>query len=117
MLDGPRQWRSDWTGTADNRQLFWHPARDSRGTGIAFLYLRVTVADDSFFDMPDDLETLESKQTLYFGYGSNVWLDQMNRRCPENKYIGTAVLHDWYLSTCLVLISPRTHLLHLIGVG
>ena len=51
--------------------------------------------DDSCLDMPDDLDTRESKPTLYFGYGSNMWIDQMNRRCPENKYIGTAVLHDW----------------------
>ena len=50
---------------------------------------------DSCLDMPNDLDTRESKPTLYFGYGSNVWIDQMNRRCPENKYIGTAVLHDW----------------------
>jgi hypothetical protein len=45
--------------------------------------------------MPDGLETRESTPTLYFGYGSNMWLDQMNRRCPGNKFIGTAVLHDW----------------------
>ena len=46
--------------------------------------------------MPDDLETRESPPTLYFGYGSNMWLDQMNRRCPENKFMGTAVLYDWW---------------------
>jgi len=59
---------------------------------------RTVVRDDSdsCFDMPDDLETRESTPTVYFGYGSNMWLDQMNRRCPENKYIGTAVLHDWW---------------------
>ncbi len=43
----------------------------------------------------DDLETHERAPTLYFGYGSDMWVDQMNRRCPENKYIGTAVLYDW----------------------
>ncbi len=43
----------------------------------------------------DDLETNERAPTLYFGYGSNMWVDQMDRRCPKNKYIGTAVLHDW----------------------
>jgi hypothetical protein len=43
-------------------------------------------------DMSDVLETA---QTLYFGYGSNVWIDQMNRRCPESRYVGTAVLQDW----------------------
>lgn len=33
--------------------------------------------------------------TLYFGYGSNLWLDQMKRRCPSSKYIGIATLRDW----------------------
>lgn len=46
-------------------------------------------------NMPDDFETHESAQALYFAYGSNIWIDQMNRRCPENKYVGTAELHDW----------------------
>jgi gamma-glutamylcyclotransferase len=61
--------------------------------------------------MPDDLETRESTPTLYFGYGSNMWLDQMNRRCPENKYIGTAVLHDWwarYLYLPCIDLSSRS---------
>ncbi|KAH9047328.1 Butirosin biosynthesis, BtrG-like protein [Lactarius hengduanensis] len=35
------------------------------------------------------------KPTLYFGYGSNLWIDQMNRRCPDNKYIGLGVLREW----------------------
>ncbi|KAI0250085.1 hypothetical protein BJV78DRAFT_1128594 [Lactifluus subvellereus] len=34
-------------------------------------------------------------QTLYFGYGSNLWVDQMKRRCPENRYVGVGVLRDW----------------------
>jgi gamma-glutamylcyclotransferase len=33
--------------------------------------------------------------TVYFGYGSNLWLDQMNRRCPHNRYLGMAILRDW----------------------
>ncbi|KAF9649330.1 hypothetical protein BDM02DRAFT_3094995 [Thelephora ganbajun] len=32
---------------------------------------------------------------LYFGYGSNLWLDQMIRRCPESKFIGLGVLQGW----------------------
>ncbi|KAI5807191.1 hypothetical protein EDC01DRAFT_608786 [Geopyxis carbonaria] len=28
----------------------------------------------------------------YFAYGSNLWLPQMARRCPESLYIGRAVL-------------------------
>ncbi|KAJ7709631.1 Butirosin biosynthesis, BtrG-like protein [Mycena rosella] len=34
-------------------------------------------------------------KTLYFGYGSNLWRDQMNRRCPDNKFLGTTRLADW----------------------
>ncbi|KAF8077705.1 Butirosin biosynthesis, BtrG-like protein [Lyophyllum atratum] len=33
--------------------------------------------------------------TLYFAYGSNLWLDQMRRRCPGSTYIGTALLPKW----------------------
>ncbi|PPQ91404.1 hypothetical protein CVT25_014292 [Psilocybe cyanescens] len=36
-----------------------------------------------------------SSKTVYFGYGSNLWLDQMNRRCPESKYIGVGSLANW----------------------
>ncbi|KAF4615037.1 hypothetical protein D9613_002641 [Agrocybe pediades] len=36
-----------------------------------------------------------SKNTIYFGYGSNLWLDQMKRRCPESKYLGVASLQNW----------------------
>jgi hypothetical protein len=37
-----------------------------------------------------------SVQTVYFGYGSNIWLDQMARRCPQSKFIGVGSLADWY---------------------
>ncbi|KAH9006286.1 hypothetical protein EDB86DRAFT_3097965 [Lactarius hatsudake] len=37
----------------------------------------------------------ESNRPVYFGYGSNLWIDQMNRRCPDNKYIGLGVLREW----------------------
>ncbi|KAF5331168.1 hypothetical protein D9619_005355 [Psilocybe cf. subviscida] len=36
-----------------------------------------------------------SNKRIYFGYGSNLWLDQMKRRCPRSKYIGVGVLQDW----------------------
>ncbi|KAJ6525694.1 Butirosin biosynthesis, BtrG-like protein [Mycena capillaripes] len=36
-----------------------------------------------------------SAKTIYFGYGSNLWREQMDARCPENKFIGTARLPDW----------------------
>ncbi|KAF9782789.1 hypothetical protein BJ322DRAFT_1072619 [Thelephora terrestris] len=31
----------------------------------------------------------------YFGYGSNLWIDQMNRRCPDNKLVGLGILRGW----------------------
>ncbi|KAL1648495.1 hypothetical protein SLS58_002250 [Diplodia intermedia] len=31
--------------------------------------------------------------TLYFAYGSNLWLDQMHRRCPSSVYLGVGRLH------------------------
>ncbi|EIN03906.1 hypothetical protein PUNSTDRAFT_47894 [Punctularia strigosozonata HHB-11173 SS5] len=33
--------------------------------------------------------------TLYFAYGSNLWLEQMALRCPNSPYVGMAVLRDW----------------------
>ncbi|EKM82448.1 hypothetical protein AGABI1DRAFT_117923 [Agaricus bisporus var. burnettii JB137-S8] len=38
--------------------------------------------------------------SIYFGYGSNMWIDQMDRRCPENKYLGIARLADWKWFIC-----------------
>ncbi|KAH6918300.1 hypothetical protein BKA70DRAFT_1246807 [Coprinopsis sp. MPI-PUGE-AT-0042] len=32
---------------------------------------------------------------LYFGYGSNLWLDQMRRRCPDSVLRGVGYLKDW----------------------
>ncbi|SPO03476.1 uncharacterized protein DNG_06159 [Cephalotrichum gorgonifer] len=32
--------------------------------------------------------------TLYFAFGSNLWLAQMARRCPRSKFIGRAKLRD-----------------------
>jgi len=33
--------------------------------------------------------------TLYFAYGSNLWLHQMGKRCPESRFVGIARLDDW----------------------
>jgi len=37
----------------------------------------------------------------YFAYGSNLWLNQMARRCPDSSFVGVAVLKDWkwFIST------------------
>ncbi|KAM6500263.1 Butirosin biosynthesis, BtrG-like protein [Amanita muscaria] len=32
---------------------------------------------------------------VYFGYGSNMWRDQMHRRCLESEFIGVGRLHSW----------------------
>ncbi|KAF7322633.1 hypothetical protein HMN09_00041800 [Mycena chlorophos] len=32
---------------------------------------------------------------LYFGYGANMHIELMNKRCPDNKLLGSAVLRDW----------------------
>jgi len=45
--------------------------------------------------MPDDTQTRGIKKSLYFGYGSNLWMDQMNLRCPDSRYIGLGVLREW----------------------
>ena len=35
------------------------------------------------------------RRKLYFAYGSNLWLEQMVRRCPESKLVGLGVLRGW----------------------
>ncbi|SMR52929.1 unnamed protein product [Zymoseptoria tritici ST99CH_1E4] len=37
--------------------------------------------------------------TVYFGYGSNLWQDQMRQRCPTSTYIGIARLkgYEWFI--------------------
>ena len=32
---------------------------------------------------------------LYFAYGSNLWRQQMTRRCPEHHEVGTGCLTGW----------------------
>jgi gamma-glutamylcyclotransferase len=36
-----------------------------------------------------------STPTVYFGYGSNLWLQQMRTRCPSSPYIGIARLDNY----------------------
>lgn len=36
-----------------------------------------------------------SPTTIYFGYGSNLWLEQMHIRCPNSQYMGVARLDDY----------------------
>lgn len=32
---------------------------------------------------------------LYFAYGSNLWRQQMTRRCPEHREVGAGCLKGW----------------------
>ena len=32
---------------------------------------------------------------LHFAYGSNLWFEQMNQRCPEHKKVGKGVLKNY----------------------
>lgn len=34
-------------------------------------------------------------QTLYFAYGSNLWLAQMKKRCPDSVLVGMAILPSY----------------------
>lgn len=52
--------------------------------------------------------------TLYFGYGSNLWLQQMTERCPKSTFVGIACLRNyrWMISARgsanLVQVQPAT---------
>ncbi|KAJ3868367.1 hypothetical protein EV359DRAFT_32479 [Lentinula novae-zelandiae] len=39
--------------------------------------------------------TLSTSLTLNFSYGSNIWRDQMQGRCPESKFVGVGILKNW----------------------
>lgn len=45
-------------------------------------------------------DTSLGSSTAYFGYGSNLWLDQMAHRCPHSGYQGLARLnqYQWIIS-------------------
>ncbi|KAF9632337.1 hypothetical protein BFW01_g3199 [Lasiodiplodia theobromae] len=50
-------------------------------------------------DLGDDTATAgptssTRRPTLYFAYGSNLWLAQMRRRCPSSVYLGVARLRS-----------------------
>ncbi|KAJ7074197.1 Butirosin biosynthesis, BtrG-like protein [Mycena amicta] len=38
---------------------------------------------------------MDVAKNLYFGYGSNLWVHQMDNRCPEHNLLGAARLRDW----------------------
>ena len=38
----------------------------------------------------------QTERKIYFGYGSNLWREQMQLRCPSSEYLGIARLSGWY---------------------
>ena len=38
----------------------------------------------------------QTERKMYFGYGSNLWREQMQLRCPSSEYLGIARLNEWY---------------------
>lgn len=53
-------------------------------------------------------------ETLHFAYGSNLWEEQMQRRCPHHREIGRAILrgYRWIISArgyANVIVSPGDH--------
>ncbi|KAF2725891.1 hypothetical protein K431DRAFT_317325 [Polychaeton citri CBS 116435] len=45
--------------------------------------------------------TASRNPTVYFGYGSNLWRDQMRRRCPKSEFLGIARLdrYSWIINS------------------
>lgn len=45
-------------------------------------------------------EKTPTQSTLYFAFGSNLWLSQMRTRCPSSTYLGIARLnnHTWHIN-------------------
>jgi hypothetical protein len=56
----------------------------------------------------DDMRRL-SFSHFYFAFGSNLSTEQMRRRCPCAKVVGTAILYDWKLrfSVCAPHLGGR----------
>ena len=44
---------------------------------------------------------MSANAKFYFGYGSNLWLDQMKRRCPHSAYDGVGMLagYKWIINS------------------
>jgi hypothetical protein len=55
---------------------------------------------DQIADMGDATPS-QSQSVLYFGYGSNLWIQQMHSRCPNSHYLGIARLkgYKWIINS------------------
>lgn len=51
--------------------------------------------------VPPNAEVESAARTLYFAYGSNMWEEQMRRRCRNFEKVGRAVLHGhrWIINS------------------
>jgi hypothetical protein len=58
-------------------------------------------------------------QVLYFAYGSNLWLEQMQRRCPDHRLIGLGCLegYRWFITSrgyASILLMPGNYVLGIV---
>jgi len=68
---------------------------EARSRGVS-LFRTITTHGPTLIRQTTNTQTRGTKPMVYyFGYGSNIWIDQMNRRCPDNKYIGLGLLRGW----------------------
>ncbi|GIZ43912.1 hypothetical protein CKM354_000712400 [Cercospora kikuchii] len=58
------------------------------------LHLKLSLSHRSSVPSNDTMTTAHQR-TIYFGYGSNLWLHQMRQRCPTSKYLGIARLKGY----------------------
>lgn len=59
------------------------------------------------------------KRNLYFAYGSNLWLRQMAKRCPDSPYAGIARLDGWKFiinerGPATIVRAPNDHVYGLV---
>lgn len=59
------------------------------------------------------------KRTLYFAYGSNLWLHQMAERCPSSPLVGIGRLDGWKFiiherGSAKITIAPEAHVYGLV---
>ena len=45
--------------------------------------------------LSDTTNMAHKNATIYFGYGSNLWREQMKQRCPQSEYLGVARLNNY----------------------
>ena len=73
-----------------------HPVGDLDLTERFFIYpLELPVMPTRNRDRSLSRRRLRSGETLYFAFGSNLWLRQMAERCPDSRYVGRAVLKNF----------------------